>query len=207
MTIFNTNPTELQVDNTLQQLGITLQSLNNHLQNLKPATKTLNSGDRYLARQEYADSQGDAVFAEFAFSGLGSLAGLDVLDSITNMTGGFGEALMEAAQDLHELDANNNMSDLEKAMRLRRRRAYEEEMRQERRVETETRKLKNMMTLMAMAVATLEERVKRREKRELKRSTMNAFKQNNQTIAQKKNIAGQTPILAINSNDIMMEAV
>lgn len=203
MTIYNTNPAELQLDNTLNNLGRTLQSLNNHLENLKPATKTLHSGDRFLAREEYA-AQNDAVFGELALNGLGSVAGLDVLDSLTGMSGGLGEALMEAAQDLHELDGTNNMTDLEKMLRLRRRRAYEEELRQERRHEGESRKLKTMMTLMAMAVATLEERMARKEKRE----ALKAFKQNNKSIALKKAKAktGQNHILTMNAHDIVMEA-
>lgn len=206
MTIYNTNTTELQLDSTLNNLGKTLQSLNNHLENLKPATKTLHSGDRYLARQEHATRQCDPVFGELALTGLSSFAGLDLLDGLTNMSGGFGEALMEAAQDLHELNGENNMSTLEKAMRLRRQRAYEEELKQERHHAAESRRVKTMMTLMAMAVATLEERVQRREKRDMKRSAMKAFKQNNRSIALKKAKAGQNHILAMNANDIVMEA-
>lgn len=203
MTIYNTNPTALQLDNTLNNLGRTLQSLNNHLENLKPAKKTLLSGDRFLARQEYA-VQNDAVFGELALAGLSSITGLDVLDGLTNIGGGLGEALIEAAQDLHELDGHNKMTDFEKAIRLSRRRAYEEELRQERHHECESRKLRNMMTLMAMAVATLEERVARREKRE----TLKAFAQNNKSIALKKAQAktGSNHILTINAHDIVMEA-
>ncbi len=206
MTIFNTNPTELQLDNTLHQLGKTLQSLNNHLNNLRPAQKTLNSGDRYLAREEYAASQGDFPIGEFALETLASVAGIDALDTLTTMGGGFGEALMEAAQDLHELNSQSTMTELQKALRIQRRRAYEEEMRQERRVENETRKLKTMMTLMAMAVSTLEKRVQRRERREIKRHALSSFAQNNKTIAKRKAEAGQGHILQLNSHDIGVEA-
>ncbi len=204
MTIYNTNPNDLQINNTLHSLGITLQSLNNHLNNLAPAKKHLNHEERVIAQKEFTNSQGDAIFGELALAGLGSFAGLDLLDSLTNMGGGFGEALMEAAQDLHELENQNNLTVLEKAMRLRRRRAYEEEIRHERHVETETRKLRNMMTLMAMAFATLEERVKRQEKKAIKKSTMAAFAQNNQRIALKKSNAGQEHILSMNNDDIVM---
>lgn len=208
MTIYNTNPNEGQLDFTLQNLGKTLQSLNNHLENLKTPIQSLNAGDRYLARQEHAARQGDAVFGELAMAGLGSITGFDALEGFTDIGGNFGEALMEAMQELHELDGKNNITALEKTMRLRRQRSYEEELRQERHYERENRRIRNMMTVMAMAVATLEERMKRREKREAKRSTMKAFAQNNQSIGLRKEQA-QKPsdtVLSLNANDIGVEA-
>ena len=196
---------ELQA--VIKQLSKVMQAMNNRASSLKPRTY-LKTEERAQARQQYVKQQSDMIIGEMMMSGLfGGMPGGEFLLN----TDSWGDALMTAAEDIHESAAWQEMTAQEKAIIRMRQHMYKKELSERKRVEKEQSRIEKTVTALAMAVGALEKRMVRHEARQKKKDSMLAFVQNRHSMKNSKTCKYRTSLkqqklMLLATNDSELEA-